>query len=338
MGAKKILIVDFDQEFLKFLSRVPAQRGLHGGHGGRRVRRPGNAQERIPRPGHHRSHAPQAPRLRALFEDQPQRFPQDPGRHRHRSLPGYRLQDRGHAHVRGGGVFREAPGPRRAHGLPEEDPWAPRSERDARRSHRRRDHGSLSSPRTRPPRPPSSRPRRRLAGDEIDNMLQKHSGGVRAEAGEEGRPRARPRRRSRKPPEPSPPRPPSRSRPVTPSPSRSRHRAPPPPARPSAGPRTALPPPRARRRPSAAAPRGRVPRPASESRQEPVSATRPGPAVPVPTAPPSWAPHAVVAPTSVEKPKPFESVPVFGRYSENRRARRRISLPASSERSPASSC
>ena len=52
---------------------------------------------------------------------------------------------------------------------------------------------------------------------------------------------------------------------------------------------------------------------------KPVSAARPRPAVAVPATPPSWAPQAVVAPSGIKKPKPFEPVPAFGGYEENRK-------------------
>jgi TonB family protein len=53
---------------------------------------------------------------------------------------------------------------------------------------------------------------------------------------------------------------------------------------------------------------------------KPVSAARPRPAVAVPTAPPVWAPQAVMAPSGVAKPKPLEPVvPLFGGYTENKK-------------------
>lgn len=50
-----------------------------------------------------------------------------------------------------------------------------------------------------------------------------------------------------------------------------------------------------------------------------VSAARPRPALAVPATPASWTPHAVVAPSGIKKPKPFERVPLFGGYMENKK-------------------
>ena len=52
---------------------------------------------------------------------------------------------------------------------------------------------------------------------------------------------------------------------------------------------------------------------------KPVSAARPRPTLAVPAAPPSWAPHAVAAPSGIKTPKPFEPVPMFGEYAENKK-------------------
>lgn len=141
------------------------------------------------------------------------------------------------------------------------------------------------------------------SGDEIDNMLRS----TLAEFG------LKPEKKQAPGEAPAPK--PQTSRPAAP------------PARPSAGPRPAAPLPSPKLS-QARSEQPRQERPAPPSKPEipsekPVSATRPGPAVPVPTEPPSWAPHAVVGPISVEKPKPYEPVPVFGRYTENKEGRKK---------------
>ena len=163
-------------------------------------------------------------------------------------------------------------------------------------------------------------------GDEIDNMLRS----TLAEFGLKPEKRQAPgEARAPKPQTPGPEVALSAKpdTPVTLEPKPGLAPSPPPPARPSTGTRPAAPLPSPK--PSQARsekPRQERPSPPPKSEipsEKPVSAIRPGPAVPVPTAPPSWAPHAVAGPTSVEKPKPFESVPVFGRYSETKEGKKK---------------
>ena len=52
---------------------------------------------------------------------------------------------------------------------------------------------------------------------------------------------------------------------------------------------------------------------------KPVSAGRPRPASAIPAAPPAWAPQAVAAPTSAEKPKPLQPLPLSNACAENKK-------------------
>lgn len=164
------------------------------------------------------------------------------------------------------------------------------------------------------------------SGDEIDNMLRSTLAefGLKPEKrqapGEAPAPKPQPFR-----PAAAPSAKPSAPIMVEPRPERAP--SPPPTVRPSAGPRPTAPlssPKLSQAR--SEQPRQERPSPPSKPEvppEKPVSATRPGPAVPVPTEPPSWAPHAVVGPISVEKPKPYEPIPVFGRYTENKEGRKK---------------
>ncbi len=149
---------------------------------------------------------------------------------------------------------------------------------------------------------PEKRAAKAFAGDDIDNMLRS----TLAEFGlKPVRKTAEVEAPAPKPQAPKPAPGPSvgSSAPVAAKPGAEAMPSAPPSARPSAGPRPSAPQP--------------APKPSPALSEKPISSARPGPAVPVPTQPPAWAPHAVAAPTSVEKPKPFQPVPVFGRYSEN---------------------
>jgi TonB family protein len=164
------------------------------------------------------------------------------------------------------------------------------------------------------------------SGDEIDNMLRS----TLAEFGLKPEKRQAPGAA----PAPKPQTPSSAAAlsakpgaPVTVEPKPERAPNPASPARPSAGPQ----PPALQPSPKTSPARSEMPRqerpPVPQKpeipSEKPVAATRPGPAVPVPTEPRAWAPHAVAGPSSVEKPKPFEPVPVFGRYSENKESKKK---------------
>ncbi len=59
--------------------------------------------------------------------------------------------------------------------------------------------------------------------------------------------------------------------------------------------------------------------PPSPPTPEPVEAVKPRTPVATPAAPPSWAPHAVVAPQSAAKPVPIDFTSSFGGYSEHKK-------------------